>query len=64
VVCPARIRHCEQTDFLWRGGSEKLLEDIRAILNGEHRVDQDLLQQWVEKPGLQKEWNEVSSSDT
>jgi len=49
--------------FFREGGSEKHMEDIRAMMAGGHPMDRALLQEWVEKLGLQKEWNAVSCSD-
>jgi hypothetical protein len=41
--------------FFREGGSEKHLDDIRAMLAGDYRVDQEIIQDWVRKLGLQTE---------
>lgn len=45
--------------FFREGGSEKHLEDIRAMLAGEYPVDRAIVQKWVGKLGLQTEWSVV-----
>jgi len=46
--------------FFREGGSEKHMDDIRAMLAGAYRVDQGVLLEWVRRLGLQAEWSEVS----
>ena len=63
LVLALQVHQVGKLLFFREGGSEKHIDDIRAVLAGGHRVDQELLQKWVEKLGLQKEWRAVSLSD-
>jgi hypothetical protein len=43
--------------FYREGGSEKHLEDIRAMITGGNTADHPDLARWIDKLGLQKEWD-------
>lgn len=45
--------------FFREGGSQKHLDDIRAMLSGGHSVRNDTLLAWVDKLGLRDEWKSV-----
>ena len=46
--------------FFREGGSQKHLEDVRAMIEGAHPLDQAILSQWVDKLGLQTEWKALT----
>ena len=47
--------------FYREGESPKHLEDIRAMIEGGHPLDNGMLVRWVEKLGLQTEWEGAAS---
>lgn len=47
--------------FFREGGSAKHLEDIRAMMVGGFTIDRSIIDGWIKKLGLQKEWNAASS---
>ncbi|MGE0761728.1 MAG: hypothetical protein AB7N80_00480 [Bdellovibrionales bacterium] len=48
----------KKLDYYREGGAEKHLTDIREILAGA-KVDDEYLQLWIEKLGLQAEWGKI-----
>jgi hypothetical protein len=43
--------------FFREGGSEKHIKDIRAMITGGNTADHPDLTRWIDKLGLQKEWD-------
>lgn len=46
--------------FFREGGSQKHIDDIRSIMIGGAAIDSSVVEQWVNKLGLQKEWQLAS----
>lgn len=46
--------------FFREGGSQKHLDDIRAMISGGCSIRNDTLLKWVEKLGLQDEWHSAA----
>jgi hypothetical protein len=46
--------------FFREGGSQKHIDDIRSIMIGGTAIDSSVVEQWVNKLGLQKEWQLAS----
>lgn len=49
--------------FYREGGSQKHLDDIRAMLDSEAVTDESALRRWVTNLGLQPEWAEIIADD-
>lgn len=46
--------------FFKEGGSEKHLEDIRAILESTTHIDRKVIAEWIQILRVEPEWNMVS----
>ncbi len=59
-VAPPEYVICHKLIFFREGGSDKHLTDIRSILEvSGSELDQDALKDWIQKLGLDAQWNKV-----
>jgi len=59
-LAPPEYVILRKLEFFKEGGSEKHLRDIRGMLKvSATEIDQSLLDQWLERLGLQAEWNKL-----
>ena len=62
-VAPPEYVICHKLIFYRKGGSDKHLTDIQSILDvSGHELDRNALVMWIEKLGLEAEWNKVRNT--
>jgi hypothetical protein len=62
VLAPPEYVILRKLEYFREGGSEKHLRDIRGILNVSGALlDQSALDEWIQRRGLQAEWQRASS---
>ena len=59
-IAPPEYVIIRKLQYFKEGGSQKHLSDIRKMLDqGEFEIDQSVIEQWSERKGVMKEWEQA-----